>query len=161
MVAGMGKQSMTTLRERRAERGLVQMNLWIREEDREAFAAAVAPFRERAGALDPVNKPGRKPLEALRGAILHMERIRTQNPPEPHQKPVERHVPAKPVITLPCHLVFPAKPPADIRNAMKDDGWLYDKLANVWTAEEQELLDIWLDELVQDWQARIISPAKE
>lgn len=44
---------------------------------------------------------------------------------------------------------------------MKDDGWLYDKLANVWTAEEQELLDIWLDELVKDWQARIISPAKD
>jgi hypothetical protein len=90
-----------------------------------------------------------------------MERIRAQNPPEVPQKPVERHVPAKPVVTLPCRLVFPAKPPADIRNAMKDDGWLYDKLANVWTAEEQELLDIWLDELVQDWQARIISPPRE
>jgi hypothetical protein len=70
MITGMGKQSMTTLRERRAERGLVQMSLWIREEDREAFTAAVAPFRERAGERDPAHKPGRKPLEALRGAIL-------------------------------------------------------------------------------------------
>lgn len=70
MIAGMGKQSMTTLRERRAERGLVQMNLWIREEDREAFAAAVAPFKKRAGEMDPARKPGRKPLEALRGSIL-------------------------------------------------------------------------------------------
>jgi hypothetical protein len=62
---GMGKQSMTTLRERRAERGLVQMNLWIREEDREAFTAAVAPFRERAGELDPAQKT---PQEAPGGA---------------------------------------------------------------------------------------------
>lgn len=90
-----------------------------------------------------------------------MERIGTQNPPEPPQKPVGRPVEPKPVISLPCRLVFPAKPPADIRNAMKDDGWLYDKLANVWTAEEQELIDIWLDELVKDWQARIISLATE
>lgn len=72
MIAGMGKQSMTVLRERRAERGLVQINLWIRDEDRDAFAAAVAPFRERAGEMDPAKKSGRKPLEALRGSILHI-----------------------------------------------------------------------------------------
>jgi hypothetical protein len=33
----MSRQSMTDLRARRAERGLVQMNLWIRDEDRTAF----------------------------------------------------------------------------------------------------------------------------
>ena len=66
----MGKQSMTVLRERRVERGLVQVNFWIREEDRAAFEVAVAPFKDRASKLDPAHKPGRKPLEALRGSLL-------------------------------------------------------------------------------------------
>ena len=162
MIAGMGKQSMTTLRERRAERGLVQMNLWIREEDREAFATAVAPFRERAGELDPANKPGRKPVEALRRSLLHLgERIRTRTPPEVPQKPPGRRS-AKPamILTLPCRLTFPTTPPAHIRNAMKDDGWFYDKLTATWTADEAELVDIWLPELTRDWLARIIGPAE-
>ncbi len=66
----MGKQSMTELRERRAERGLVQVNFWIREEDRAAFEVAVAPFKDRASKLDPAHKPGRRPLEAVRGSLL-------------------------------------------------------------------------------------------
>lgn len=152
----MGKQSMTVLRERRAERGLVQVNFWIREEDRAAFDVAVAPFKDRASKLDPAHKPGRKPLEALRASLLGLQRIKTQKPPRPSRKPAERPSAAKPVIAMPCRLTFPVAPPANLRNAMKDDGWFYDKLTGIWTAEEAELADIWLTELTRDWQATII-----
>jgi hypothetical protein len=70
MLAGMSKQSMTSLRERRAALGLVQMNLWIREEDRVAFIAAVDPFKQRAGEIDPAQRPGRKRQEAARASPL-------------------------------------------------------------------------------------------
>ncbi len=39
---------------------------------------------------------------------------------------------------------------------MKDDGWFYDRLTGIWTAEEAELVEIWLTELTRDWQATII-----
>ena len=44
----MSRETMAAVRKRRKELGLAQMNVWIREEDREAFLAAVAPFRESA-----------------------------------------------------------------------------------------------------------------
>lgn len=156
----MGKQSMTTLRERRAELGLVQMNLWIRDEDRAAFTAAVAPFRERAGERDPTKQPGRKRLEAVRASVRHLERSRHQTAPQVPQTPAERRSAPRPKISLPCRLIFPSKPPAHIRNAMKDDGWFYDKLAGTWTADEAELVESWLTELTRDWDVRIIGPAE-
>ena len=159
MVAGMSKQSMTTLRERRAELGLVQMNLWIRDEDRAAFTAAVEPFRMRAAELDPAQRPGRKRLEAVRASPLHLERSRTPTPPEAPQRPVGRRSAPRPAITLPCRLIFPTTPPAHLRNAMKDDGWFYDKLTGTWTADEAELVELWIEELIRDWHAKIIAPA--
>lgn len=44
----MSRQTMETVRKRRKALGLVQANVWIREEDREVFQAAVAPFRKAA-----------------------------------------------------------------------------------------------------------------
>ncbi|WP_262313287.1 hypothetical protein [Acidiphilium sp. AL] len=137
----MSKQSMTSLRERRAELGLVQMNLWIREEDRAAFTAAVEPFRERAGEIDPAQRPGRKRQEAARASP---------------QKLAERRSAPGPAITVPCRLIFPTKPPAHIRNAMKDEGWGYDKLSGVWSTDRGWLAERWIEELTRDWYARII-----
>ncbi|OYV68164.1 MAG: hypothetical protein B7Z67_14200 [Acidiphilium sp. 21-60-14] len=159
MLAGMSKYSMTSLRERRAELGLVQMNLWIREEDRAAFAAAVEPFKQRAGELDPTQRPGRKRQEAGRASPLHLERRKTLAPPETPQRPAERRSAPRPAIALPCRLIFPTKPPAHIRNAMKDEGWFYDKLAGTWTADDADLVELWIDELTRDWHAKIIGPA--
>jgi hypothetical protein len=113
---------MTSLRERWAELGLVQMNLWIREEDRSAFTAAVESFRERAGEIDPSQRPGRKRQEAARASPLHLGRSRTPAPPGTPQKPAQRRSAPGPAVTLPCRLIFPTKPPAHIRNAMKDRG---------------------------------------
>ena len=156
MLAGMSKQSMTSLRERRAELGLVQMNLWIRDEDRAAFAAAVEPFKRRAGELDPAQRPGRKRQEAARASPLHLERWKTPAPPETPQRPAAGRSAPRPVITLPCRLIFPTKPPAHIRNAMKDEGWGYDKLSGVWSTDRGWLAERWIEELTRDWHARII-----
>lgn len=156
MFAGMSKQSMTSLRERRAALGLVQMNLWIREEDRAAFTAAVEPFRRRAGEIDPAQRPGRKRQEAARASPLHLERSRTQTPPGTPQRPAERWSAPGSAITLPCRLIFPTKPPAHIRNAMKDEGWMYDKLSGVWSTDMRWLAECWIEELTHDWHARII-----
>ena len=158
MVAGMSKQSMTTLRERRAELGLVQMNLWIREVDRAAFARAVEPFKRRTEALDPAQRPGRKRQEAARALPLHLGRSRVQTPPETPQKPAETHPAPRPAITLPCRLTFPTTPPAQVRNAMKADGWAYDRLTDTWTTNAAEPVEAWVEELTRDWQARIIGP---
>ncbi|MHB1954747.1 MAG: hypothetical protein ACYCOU_13460 [Sulfobacillus sp.] len=62
-------------------------------------------------------------------------------------------------ITLPCRLIFPTTPPAHLRNAMKDDGWFYDKLTATWTADEAELVELWIEELTRDWHVRVIAPA--
>ncbi len=158
MFAGMSKHSMTSLRERRAELGLVQMNLWIRDEDRAAFAAAVEPFKRRAGELDPAQRPGRKRQEAAR-VLPHLERRKTPAPPETPQRPAAGRSAPRPAITLPCRLIFPTKPPAHIRNAMKDEGWCYDELAGTWTASDPDLVELWIEELTRDWHARIIAPA--
>jgi hypothetical protein len=96
MFAGMGKHSMTTLRERRAERGLVQMSLWIRDEDRAAFAAAVEPFKQRAGELDPAQRPGRKRQEAVRAIWSGRGREPRQGRPRSSQsgdRPQDRRSP--------------------------------------------------------------------
>ncbi len=159
MFAGMSKHSMTSLRERRAELGLVQMNLWIRDEDRAAFAAAVEPFKRRAGELDPAQRPGRKRQEPAMASPLLFERPKTPTPPETPQRPVAGRSAPIPAITLPCRLIFHTKPPAHIRNAMKDEGWCYDKLAGTWTATDPDLVELWIEELTQDWHARIISTA--
>ncbi|MCW8309385.1 hypothetical protein AruPA_20410 [Acidiphilium sp. PA] len=150
---------MTSLRERRAELGLVQMNLWIREEDRAAFAAVVEPFKQRAGELDPAQRPGRKRQEAARASSLHLERRKPPTPQEMPQRPADRRSAPRPAIALPCRLIFPTKPPAHIRNAMKDEGWFYDKLAGTWTADDADLVELWIEELTSDWHARIIGPA--
>jgi hypothetical protein len=156
MLAGMSKHSMTSLRERRAELGLVQMSLWIRDEDRTAFAAAVEPFKRRAGDLDPAQRPGRKRQEAVRVLPLHLEGRKTPSPPETHQRPAAGRSAPRPAITLPCRLIFPTKPPAHIRNAMKDEGWGYDKLSGVWSTDRGWLAERWIEELTRDWHARII-----
>lgn len=156
MLASMSKHSMASLRERRAALGLVQMNLWIREEDRAAFTAAVAPFKQRAGELDPAQRPGRKRQEFARASSRPVAR---QKPPEAPQRPAERRSAPRPAIALPCRLIFPTRPPARLRNAMKEDGWFYDKLTGTWTADEAEPVELWIEELVRDWHARIIAPA--
>jgi len=156
MLAGMSKHSMTSLRERRAALGLVQMNLWIREEDRAAFTAAVEPFRERVGEIDPAQPPGRKRQEAARASPLHLERSRTPARPGTPQKPAERRSAPGPAVALPCRLIFPTKPPAHIRNAMKDEGWGYDKLSGVWSTDRAWLAERWIEELTRDWHARTI-----
>jgi hypothetical protein len=158
MLTGMGKHSMTSLRERRAALGLVQMNLWIREEDRAAFTAAVEPFKQRAGEMDPAQRPGRKRQRAARTPRLHLERSRTPTPSGTPQTPSERRSAPGPTIALPCRLIFPTRPPAHIRNAMKDEGWFYDKLSGTWTTNEAELIERWIEELTRDWHARIIGP---
>jgi hypothetical protein len=158
----MSRQSMTDLRVRRAERGLVQMNLWIRDEDRAAFDVAVARFRQRAGELDPAMKPGRKPLEAVRASVLHLERAKSQKPPGKPQRATGRPSASKPVtITLPCRLTFPVAPSASIRNQMKAEGWHYDKLAGVWSTDDRDLAEGWLDELTLDLNARMLDPPAE
>jgi hypothetical protein len=48
----MSKETMAAVRDRRKGLGLVQMNVWILEEDRSAFLAAVAPFRDRAREIE-------------------------------------------------------------------------------------------------------------
>ena len=48
----MSKETMAAVRDRRKELGLVQMNVWILEEDRSAFLATVAPFRDRAREIE-------------------------------------------------------------------------------------------------------------
>lgn len=158
MLTGMGKHSMTSLRERRAALGLVQMNLWIREEDRAAFTAAVEPFKQRAGEMDPAQPPGRKHQRAARTPRLHLEPSRTPTPSGTPQRPAEERSAPRPTIALPCRLIFSTRPPAHIRNAMKDEGWFYDKLAGTWTAQDAELVERWIEELSRDWQARIIGP---
>jgi hypothetical protein len=58
-------------------------------------------------------------------------------------------------------LNFPTTPPTHLRNTVKDDWWFYDKLAGTWTANEAELVELWIDELTRDWHARAIAPAGE
>jgi len=48
----MSKKTMAAVRQRRKGLGLVQMNVWIPEDDRPAFLAAVAPFRDRAREIE-------------------------------------------------------------------------------------------------------------
>ena len=151
---------MTALRERRAALGLVQMNLWIREEDRAEFEAAMAPFRERAAAIDPTHKPGRKPVEAVRDSIRRLERSTTERPPQASQKPVRRHPTPKPRITLPCRLSFPSTPPAALRNEMKAAGWQYDRTTGLWSTNDTELADDWLPDLTEKRGARIVGLAE-
>ena len=151
MISGMGKQSMTTLRERRAELGLVQMNLWIREADRAAFDRAIAPFKQRAAEADPPAQRMR-PLERVRQSVGRFDRTKPGTPPEPPQKP------GRAVIPLPCRLIFPAKPPASLRNQMKDAGWVYAATAGVWSTHDRGLVEIWLDELIEAHGARVLDP---
>jgi hypothetical protein len=143
---------MTDLRARRAERGLVQMNLWIRDEDRAAFDVAVARFRQRAGELDPAMKPGRKPLEAVMASALHLERQKqSRRPKRPAAQPLA-------TITLPCRLTFPVVPSASLRNQLKAEGWHYDRLEGVWSTDDRELAEDWIDELTLDLNARLLDP---
>ncbi len=158
MFAGMSKRSMTTLRERRAELGLVPIHLWTREADRAAFAAAVEPCTRRAEALDPAQRPGRKRQEAARVLPLHLGRSRVQTPQGTPQKPAETRSTPRPAITLPCRLTFPTTPPAQVRNAMKADGWGYDRLTDTWTTNSVQPAEAWIEELTRDWDARIIGP---
>jgi hypothetical protein len=153
----MSKDSMAALRARRSQLGLVQMNLWIRDEDRAAFAAAVEPFKRRAAELDQAQQPGRKRLEATMTASLHSGRLKAQTPSGALLRPVGRRPLPRPSISIPCRLIFPSKPPAYIRNTMKDDGWTYDKLTGTWTADRAELVEAWIEELIYDWHAKIIS----
>jgi len=155
MLTGMGKHSMASFRERRASLGLVQMNLWIREEDRAAFTAAVEPFKQRAGELDPAQRRGRKRQKAAR---VHLEPTRTPTSSGTPETPADERSTPRPAIALPCRLIFPTAPPAHICNAMKDEGWGYDKLSGVWTANQADLVEIWLAELTAVWHARIIGP---
>ncbi|MCF3948898.1 hypothetical protein [Acidiphilium iwatense] len=149
---------MSSLRERRAALGLVQMNLWIREGDRAAFTAAVEPFKERAGEIDPAQRPGRKRQKAARASPLHFWRSRPPAPPGTPQRPAERRSTPRPAIVLPCRLTFPTTPSAQVRNAMKADGWVYDRLIDTWTTNASELAENWIEELTCDWHARIIDP---
>jgi len=112
--------------------------------------------QRRAGELDPVQRPGMKRQEAARASSLHFA---ASPPPETPQRPAERRSAPRPAIALPCRLIFPTKPPAHIRNAMKDEGWFYDKLAGTWTASDPDLVELWIEKLTQDWHARIVGPA--
>jgi hypothetical protein len=162
MLAGMSKQSMAALRERRTELGLVQMNLWIRDEDRAEFEAAVAPFRDRATEIDSAHKSGRKPLETVRESIHRgLEANPAQRPPQAPQKPARRQSPPKPRITLPCRLTFPTPPPASLRNAMKDDGWRYERDRGIWIADQLQVASAWLPELLEDWGAHLLGPPED
>ncbi|KDM65093.1 hypothetical protein [Acidiphilium sp. JA12-A1] len=153
----MTRQSMNTLRSRRAELGLVQMNLWIREEDRVAFEAAVAPFKARVAEIDPPRQRGRRSIDAIKERI---ERLEQDGHLE--SRKVTRHRPsAKEVPPLPVRLAFPSVPPAALRDAMKGDGWAYDRSTNVWSTQEPELVESWLAELVEDWGAQIIRTASD
>ncbi|OYV68289.1 MAG: hypothetical protein B7Z67_13845 [Acidiphilium sp. 21-60-14] len=103
---------MTTLRERRAELGLVQMNLWIREADRAAFAAAVEPFKRRAEALDPAQRPGRKRQEAARALPLHLaveSADPTRDAPEARRDAIDAATGDHPALSadLPHHTACP------------------------------------------------------
>ncbi|GBQ86596.1 hypothetical protein [Asaia krungthepensis] len=59
----MSRQTMETVRRRRKALGLVQANVWIREEDREAFQAAVAPFRKAARDIEQEAREEAVPFE--------------------------------------------------------------------------------------------------
>jgi len=48
----MSRQTMHAVRQRRKALGLVQMNVWIHEDDKEDFQKAVAPFRERVRQIE-------------------------------------------------------------------------------------------------------------
>lgn len=152
----MSKQSMAALRERRAELGLVQMNLWIREEDRAEFEAAAAPFRARAAEIDPAHKPGRKPQEAVREPN---RRSPAQRPPQTSQRPSDWLAERRAWLTLPCRLTFPNPPPASLRNEMKAAGWRYDRDSGIWVADQIKLAKAWLPELVEGWGAVILGAA--
>jgi hypothetical protein len=52
----MSKETMAAVRKRRKALGLVQMNVWVREEDREAFVAATVPFRKAAQGMEHVTR---------------------------------------------------------------------------------------------------------
>ena len=51
---------MAAVRQRRKELGLVQMNVWIPEEDRADFLAAVAPFRDQARKIEQATREKRQ-----------------------------------------------------------------------------------------------------
>ncbi|WKE49716.1 hypothetical protein [Gluconobacter oxydans] len=48
----MSRQTMHAVRQRRKALGLVQMNVWIHEDDKEDFQKAVAPFRDRGRQIE-------------------------------------------------------------------------------------------------------------
>ncbi|MCP1238019.1 hypothetical protein NKW55_15905, partial [Gluconobacter kondonii] len=48
----MSKTTMAAVRDRRKGLGLVQMNVWIQDEDKSAFLAAVTPFKNRAREIE-------------------------------------------------------------------------------------------------------------
>lgn len=48
----MSRQTMHAVRQRRKALGLVQMNVWIHEDDKDDFQKAVAPFRDLARQIE-------------------------------------------------------------------------------------------------------------
>jgi hypothetical protein len=69
---------MTALRARREVAGLVQMNVWIRRDEAEAFRAAVQPFLQRAkvaAAQVPAAKPAAQAKPLLGAAVCFVQRV--------------------------------------------------------------------------------------
>ena len=137
----MAQDSMRHLRARRVQRGLVQVNVWIKADDRAAFDVAIAPFKTRAVAADGI--------DTARPALMATTATPTENPHQPAEKsrrPSQPRAPKPAKIMLPCRVVFPAKPATAIRNRMKDDGWIYDD--EVWWAYDIELVTDWQDQIL-------------
>lgn len=159
----MSKQSMDTLRERLTELGLVQMNLWIRTEDRDEFEAAVAPFRERVAMIYLAQAPVRKSPAAVltQSRQSSKKRSTTRKPPHISDRPSAWRSERRDWLMLPCRLTFATPPPMSIRNAMQADGWRYDEDDGIWIADQLKLAKAWLPELVEGWGALILGPAAD
>jgi len=138
----MAQESMRNLRARRVQLGLVQVNVWIKADDRAAFDVAIAAFKTRAIEADAIGA-ARPAMMATTATPIE----NTDQPPEKSRRAVQTRAPKPPGIMLPCRVVFQTKPATAIRNRMKDEGWVYDD--DAWWAYEIEL--------VTDWREQILS----
>jgi len=138
----MAQESMRNLRARRVQLGLVQVNVWIKADDRAAFDVAIAAFKTRAIEADAIGAASSSMVSAPVAPIEN-----TDPPAGKPRRATQTRAPKPPGIMLPCRVVFQTKPATAIRNRMKDEGWVYDD--EVWWAYEIEL--------VTDWREQILS----
>jgi hypothetical protein len=137
----MAQESMRNLRARRVQRGLVQVNVWIKADDRTAFDMAIAPFKTRAIEADTIDAASSSMTPAPATPIENNDQ-----PAAKSRRASQPRAPKLPGIMLPCRVVFQTKPATAIRNRMKDEGWVYDD--DVWWAYEIELVTDWRDQIL-------------